>query len=353
VTGEEHASLLLRQSVRYCVKSEANVPERYRRSREVLPALLEEFKLLGDSKPGAKTLDDRALEELARTIFEAKEPADAARTAASALGDGLAPEQLGEALSVAANQLILRDRGRTEREVQSGKPLGSVHGDSIGVHACDSANAWRHLARAAGPRNRSACLVLGAFQVALDRTNRGGEFLDWKPYPLEEHLAKVSAKEPAELARELDGAIREQDQARAAAIVHRSGELGHEAETMLSVLRRYAVSQDGALHAEKYFGTVTEEIAANRPAFRTRQLVGLARVTASEYGRTAPGSTRRGGYSRADSAEPQRTQRAQRERARRRLSVSLAVPQSSRTLSRSPQVAQKSGMHKDGKGHRV
>ena len=47
--------------------------------------------------------------------------------------------------------------------------------------------------------------------------------------------------------------------------------------------------EDGALHAEKYYRTVTEEFAATRPVFRWRQLVALARVTASEYGRPAPG----------------------------------------------------------------
>ena len=33
---------------------------------------------------------------------------------------------------------------------------------------------------------------------------------------------------------------------------------------------RYAISEDGALHAEKYYRTVTEEFAAARPAFRWR-----------------------------------------------------------------------------------
>jgi hypothetical protein len=51
----------------------------------------------------------------------------------------------------------------------------------------------------------------------------------------------------------------------------------------------YAVTEDGALHAEKYYRTVAEEFATTRPAFRWRQLVALARVTASEYGRPAPG----------------------------------------------------------------
>ena len=50
-----------------------------------------------------------------------------------------------------------------------------------------------------------------------------------------------------------------------------------------------AVSEEGSLHAEKYYRTVSEEFEATRPAFRWRHLVALARVTASEYGRTAPG----------------------------------------------------------------
>ena len=58
---------------------------------------------------------------------------------------------------------------------------------------------------------------------------------------------------------------------------------------MFQLMLRFAVSEDGALHAEKYYRTVSEEFAATRPAFRWRQLLALARVTASEYGRPAPG----------------------------------------------------------------
>ena len=54
---------------------------------------------------------------------------------------------------------------------------------------------------------------------------------------------------------------------------------------------RFATSEDGSLHAEKYFRTVRQEFKTTRPAFRWRQLVALARVTASEYGRTAAGYT--------------------------------------------------------------
>jgi hypothetical protein len=58
---------------------------------------------------------------------------------------------------------------------------------------------------------------------------------------------------------------------------------------VFDLLLRYAVSEDGSLHAEKSYRTVSEEFASTRPAFRWRQLVALARVTASEFGRPAPG----------------------------------------------------------------
>ena len=57
----------------------------------------------------------------------------------------------------------------------------------------------------------------------------------------------------------------------------------------LDLLLKYAVSEDGALHAEKYYRTASEEFGKMRPAFRWRQLVALARVTASEHGFPAPG----------------------------------------------------------------
>jgi len=83
--------------------------------------------------------------------------------------------------------------------------------------------------------------------------------------------------------------VRQNLQARAAAIVSQYGTLGHEPRPVFELLLRYAVSEDGALHAEKFYRTVSEEFAATRPVFRWRQLIALARVTASEYGRPAPG----------------------------------------------------------------
>ena len=102
-------------------------------------------------------------------------------------------------------------------------------------------------------------------------------------------LVPLKGEDKAELAGQLDAAIREQNQDLAAAIVHRYGEQGHDAAGVTDVLLKYAISEDGALHAEKYFRTTTDEFANSRAAFRWRQLVALARVTASECGQKAPG----------------------------------------------------------------
>jgi hypothetical protein len=287
--GPDHAHTLLRQSVRYCVKSEREWrhTREMDRPRELLPRLMDQYKLPLAST-GQRAVDDAWVDRMSRTIFEGS-PDQAGEAVASALAEGIAPASIGEAISLAANQLILRDAGRTSRDASPGKPVGSVHGDSIGVHACDSANAWRNMAMASNPRNSTACLILGAFQVALDRVNRGGDFLHRSPNPLPEALEGVRSIEPAALLGELPSAIRGNDQVRACALAHRLGESKADPRAVFDILLGYAISEDGALHAEKFYRTTLEEFNASRPAFRWRQLVALARVTASEYGRPAPG----------------------------------------------------------------
>ncbi len=286
--GKDHAHALLRQSVRYCVKAESWPRQTsWEEPRSLLPRLLEAHKL-DDRSPGDRRADDHWIDSMSQTIFQSN-PAQSAEAAASALADGISPADLGEAISLAANQLALRDHGRTPANEVAGKPIGSVHGDSIGVHASDSANAWRHLALVANTRNCFASLILGAYQVALDRTARGGDFLHWDPLPLAQHLGQIKTTNPESLLREADEAIRGNLQAHAAALIHRYGELGHPSRAAFDLLARYAVSEDGALHGEKFYRTVSEEFASTREQFRWRHLVALARVTASEFGRPAPG----------------------------------------------------------------
>jgi hypothetical protein len=286
IIGKEHAHTMLRQSVHYCVRQERH-NQHYAGPRALLPKLLDQYKLPGKGL-GKRQADDAWVEQMSQTIFKTT-PEQAADAVAAALAEGMLPDALGEAIALATNQLILRDNGRPQNQTSPGKPVGSVHGDSIGVHACDSANAWRNMARVSNPRNTAACLILGAYQAAWDRINRGGDFLKWEPYPRADVGEKIKTTEPATLLMQAEDAIKNKDQALASAAIAAYGTAGHPVRAAFDLLLKYAVSEDGALHAEKYYRTVTEEFAAARPAFRWRQLVGLARVTASAYGQQAPG----------------------------------------------------------------
>ena len=248
--------------------------------RTLLPKLLDQHKLLASSL-GTRRAEDAWVANLGKLVANSR-PEQAAEAVAAALAEGIAPEDIGEALSLAANELVLRDPGRAAADGE--KQVGSVHGDSVGVHASDAANAWRNIARVSNQRNTIASLIVGAYHTG-GRSDR----LHKDAYPLAEHLEKITTKKADPLLRELSAAIADKDQFRAAALVQRYGELGHEARPVFDVLLRFGVSEDGALHAEKYYRTVSEEFAATRPAFRWRQLVALARVTASECDRPAPG----------------------------------------------------------------
>jgi hypothetical protein len=220
---------------------------------------------------------------LATTIFRGSRD-QAADAVAQALRDGFAPESIGEAMSLAANMLVLHDPGRPQQWASDEKPVGSCHGDSVGVHASDAADAWRNIVRVSSPRNVVASLIVGAYHTAgqSDRSNK-------LPYPLAEHLAEVKTDDPVALIAEADSAIRAKDQFRAAALIHRYGQLGHDPRAAFDLMLKYGTSEDGALHAEKYYNTVRAEFATMRPVFRWGQLVALARVTASEYGRRSAG----------------------------------------------------------------
>lgn len=285
LTGDEYAHTLLRQSVRYCVDTEQRMHDRgYERSaiREVLPRLLDEHHLL--AKPlGTRQPDDAWVEHLARTILFADRP-QAAEAVAAALAEGFQPEAVGEAISLAANLLVIHDRGREAQYATDNKPPGCVHGDSVGVHASDSANAWRNIARVSNHRNAVASLIVGAFHTA-GQSHR----ITKEPYPYAHLIESLDATDGDALRQSLREAITVNDQARACAVVDRYGQLDLPLRDLLDVMLAYAVSEDGALHAEKYYRTVVEEFAATRPAYRWRQIIALARVTASEYGYPAPG----------------------------------------------------------------
>ena len=285
IVGYEHAHTLLRQSVRYCVEREQDrvkrkAPEPVLRS--LTPRLLDEYKLLG-RKIGTRKADPGWVEKLAQTFYSGTRE-EAAEAAAAVLAEGFAPEDIGEAMSLAATMLILNDPGRPEKWASPDKPRESVHGASVGVHASDAANSWRNIARVTNQRNAVCSLIVGAWHTA----GQTGYVSD-TPFAFDAEAITAKKLDAEALIAELVTAIESKSQARAMAVV-RSWELaGNPPAPIFDCLRRYAVSEDGALHAEKYFRTVVETFATTRPEFRWRHLIGLARVTASEYGWPAPG----------------------------------------------------------------
>src|SRR5258708_233998 len=283
MTGKEHAHTMLRQTVRYCAKSEKGYLDRKGAPpavREVLPRLLDKYKLV--EKPlGNRKGDDAWVDAMAHSFLKCT-PEQGAEAVASALADGYSVDSVGEALTMGANLQILMDPGRST--AYPGKPIGSVHGDSSGVHSSDSMNAWRNICKVANHPNIVASLVVSGSHLL-----RCGLGTPHWTYHLDDQLEAIKRVSPDSLLAEADTAIREQNQSRAAALVQRYGEQNLPERPVFNMLLKYATSEDRALHAEKYYRTVSEEFARTRPAYRWRQLVGLARVTASEYGKRADG----------------------------------------------------------------
>lgn len=285
LAGGQYADTLLRQSLRFCLDHEQELRKRKRgfsKIRDVLPQLLDEHQLL--SKPlGDRRGDDQWLTELADVVFTGSRE-QAASAVAQALSAGYSVDSVGEAISLAANKLVLHDPGRLPENSSAQKPAGCVHGDSTGVHACDAANAWRNIATVTNQRNQIASMIVGAYHTA-------GQFarVQANPYPFVDELETLRNVPNERLLSEAEAAIRANEQARASAVASRYCELGLDPRAMFDLLLKYAVSEDGALHAEKFYCTVGEEYARSRAAFRSNQLIALARVTASEYGYAAPG----------------------------------------------------------------
>ncbi len=243
LVGKEQAHTLLRQSVRFCA-CEDNGGQRG--VRTLLTKMLDQYKLLGRTL-GTRQAEDSWIERLAETIYGAG-PAPAAEAVAAALADGMAPEAIAEAMCLAANKLVLCDPGRGGKNTSPLKPEGSVHGDSVGVHASDAANAWRNIARVSSPRNVVASLIVGAIHTS---GQNGGQMKQMHPLP--EQLDKIKTKDAAILVRDAEAAIKEKDQARAAAIVGYYGSLGLPERTRSSTcccgITRSA--KTARLHAEK------------------------------------------------------------------------------------------------------
>ena len=276
--GKEYSHAILRQCVRLCADYERmriqhNQPESPIRS--LVPKLLDQYKLvgktLGDRDPG-----DAAIDELGRTIYNG--PRDkAAEAVAAALADGINPEYVGEAISLASNLYVLHQGAENWR----------THGDAAGVHSSDATNAWRNMTRvnlssgiADGASNHAITgLIVAAYHAGVQSAP-----YTTPAYPTDEHRGLVKIQSADGLLAETEDAIRNNDQGRATAAIQIYGERGFSVDPVFQLMLKYAVSEDGRLHGEKYFNTVREEYRTIRPAFRWRQIVALARVTTSAYG---------------------------------------------------------------------
>jgi hypothetical protein len=268
--GQEHSFSMLRQCVRLCADHERQRIDHHQPEspiRALVPKLFDQYKLdgirIGNRDPG-----DAAVEALSLTIYNAARET-AAEAVAAALADGIDPEVIGEAISLASNMYVLRQ----------GTDHWRTHGDSAGVHSSDATNAWRNMVRIAEPRFAVSGLIVAAYHAGVQSAP-----FQTPAYPTEEHRALVKQRDKAALLAETDDAIRRNDQGRAAAAMQIYGENGHPVDAALELMLKYAVSEDGRLHGEKYFQTVREEYGTIRPAFRWRQIVALARVTSSAYG---------------------------------------------------------------------
>jgi hypothetical protein len=267
--GSDYAYTILRQCVRFCCSHEQ---DRIRRKgaeqpiRALMPKLVDQYKL-ASPKFGTRDPGDAAVEALAQTIYQGP-PDRSADAAAAALAEGISPEVVGEAISLASNMLVLKQ----------GPDQWRTHGDSAGVHSSDATNAFRNMARVSQPRHAATGLVVAAYHVAAHKP------FQTEAYPTEGHRATIKTTDPARLLDEAEDAIKNNNQGRAAAAIAIYGEGGHSPEAVYDRMLKYTISEDGRLHGEKYFHTVQEEYRTTRPAFRWRQLVALARVTASAYG---------------------------------------------------------------------
>lgn len=286
IVGEEHALTLLRQSLRYCIRAAAQPPSQEASVQSRLIAQLFDQYRLEDISVGTRRADDARVEQLSQSIDKSS-PEDAATAVAEAIAAGMDPRDIGEAISLSASLLVLRDGGRLPQWEDRLKLAGSVHGDSVGVHASDAANAWRQLAMVSQRRNQFACLIVGAWQVARDRLASPNLLSDPLPVPIQGQ--RIDGADAASLLAQLDEAIQNRLQGQATAVVAKYCQQLLPVNELFARLVRYAVSEDGALHAEKYFHTVWTDYHATRPSLQCRHLIALARVTASEYGRPAAG----------------------------------------------------------------
>ena len=211
--GRDYSYSLLRQCVRLCADHERmRIEHKQAESpiRALMPKLLDQYKLVG--KPlGKRDPGDAAVDALSKTIYFG--PRDrAAEAVAAALADGIDPEVVGEAISLASNLYVLRQ----------GTDKWRTHGDAAGVHSSDATNAWRNMVRVADSRFVSSGLIVAAYHAGIQSPP-----FKTPAYPTDEHRALVKVRDAKGLLAETEDAIRHNNQGRAAAAIQIYGERGY------------------------------------------------------------------------------------------------------------------------------
>ena len=123
------------------------------------------------------------------------------------------------------------------------------------------------MARVAEPRHAVSGLIVAAYHAGVQ-----GPAFQTPAYPTDEHRALIKINDATGLLAEAEDAIKNNDQGRVTAAIQIYGERGYSVDPVFDLMLKYAVSEDGRLHAEKYYNTVREEYRTIRPAFRWRQV---------------------------------------------------------------------------------
>jgi len=174
LVGQENAATMMRQSVHYCVSLEKNQKFVEMVSPRATCWPVRWTSTGWPSKPlGTRTADDGTLEALSQTIFKSHPGAGGGSRRGRAGRGFLAGHGRRKPCRWRATSSCFAIPVAGRIRSQRGKPEGSVHGDSIGVHACDNDQCLaEHGRRSPTSGIAAACLIMAAYQVARDRTGR-------------------------------------------------------------------------------------------------------------------------------------------------------------------------------------
>ena len=267
--GAERAHTMLRQSVHYCVKIEQNAnqakynqPMRETAAEAARPAQACRHEARHASRPTT-----RGSRSSANRVFAAT--ADARRRGSS---PRRWPKGSARKRSARRSRWPRTNSSSAIRVGRSSGPRRTSRSAAFTATrsastARDTIHAWRNLARAGDRRTQVTSLILAGYQVARDRSqyrSDDGDMLKWEPYPRADASGEGEGRRGRcahEGTRTRPFATRTRP--RTAALTARIGaEKPDAAKDVFALLRGFAISEDGALHAEKYYATTSDEFAA-------------------------------------------------------------------------------------------